>query len=141
MTEIPATPTAEEIKKVHEWERWHKDENDKTNVQQEREQTQAVRVPKRASGAIIYVYHDNERVLQHLARELEDMGFNNIEAFKGRKQDQKQYFMCHVRSGNLDLEGWLHAFSGDLEDMRTDGMIPDLGDSLVVSIELLYGGD
>jgi hypothetical protein len=97
--------------------------------------------PGKITGCIIRVTNLKEDVARALDAEFSgDCNCEVAPELSSSVTDKRHMFRME-RMGNLDLEGWMHSFASDLEDMRSDGVMPNLGDSLRVSFELVYGGD
>jgi hypothetical protein len=90
------------------------------------------------TGCIIRVFTGDKNVCNALAHEF---GKEYTVEVIGPTYGSMGLFCFRMeRMGNLDLEGWMHSFAGDLEDMRTDGMLPNFGNSLRVNFELIVKG-
>jgi hypothetical protein len=90
------------------------------------------------TGCIIRVKHNDEGVCRALADEFGGEYDVSVMEVTHASGPVIGHMFRMERMGNLDLEGWLSSFASDLEDMRTDGVLPNFGDSLTVNIELVY---
>jgi hypothetical protein len=93
---------------------------------------------KRVTGCIIRVKHNDKAVCDALAKEFNDYYEVQVIEITHTRSPIVGYMFWMEQRGNLDLEGWLHNFAGDLEDMRTYGVLPNFGNSLDIHIELVY---
>jgi hypothetical protein len=89
---------------------------------------------KRITGAVIRVYSDNLRSMQEI---VDEFALDYETELISTDNALGEWCAQIIKKGNLDLEGWLHSFSADLEDMRADGMLPPFDDKLVVSVKLI----
>jgi hypothetical protein len=88
-----------------------------------------------STGCIVRIYHGNKVALAELADVFKEDGCEEVEVIASPGYDAS-FCLIHKRKGNLDLETWLQQIAGDLADIRLEGMMPNLGDTITISVEL-----
>lgn len=94
------------------------------------------------TGCIVRIFHDNKDALNALAHEFAANGYDEVEITEifnpAVASVISPFCLRHKRNGNLDLDAWLRVVAGELEDIRIDGEMPNLGDTLHVAVELVH---
>lgn len=94
------------------------------------------------TGCIVRIFHDNKTALDALAHEFAANGYDEVEITEifnpAVASVISPFCLRHARTGNLDLDDWLRIVAGELGDIKVDGMMPNWGDTLHISVELIH---
>lgn len=88
-------------------------------------------------GCIVRLSHADKTVCKELEEAFKD-DHRTAKVLEPTYNSRGLFTFYVEMMGNLDLEGWMSAFATELEEMRSEGILPAFGSSISLNFELVY---